>query len=90
VRADGVDLVITTGEGDRSSPGDRLTPGLRSAILAHKPALLAALHSAIVCPDCRGWSLRSAVDPARAGWPPGQLFWCSDRARCGRITWQEG
>jgi hypothetical protein len=80
IRADGVDLVIT--------PGDRLTPTLRLQILAAKPVLLAALNSAVVCPDCRSWSLSTVVNLARAGYPPGRLYWCSDRTHCGRITWE--
>jgi hypothetical protein len=82
VRLDGPDLVL--------SPRSKLAPDLCSEILAHKPALLAVLQSAVVCASCGGWSLQIAVDSASFGYPPGRLYWCSNHTSCGQLTWQEG
>jgi hypothetical protein len=80
VRIDGGDLVV--------KPVDKLTAELRSELLAAKPSLLATLPRSLSCPDCGSWCLPVSVDAASFGYPPGRVWWCINRSRCGRIVWQ--
>jgi hypothetical protein len=65
------------------SPASQLPSKLQSAIAAHKTAILALLTTALPCPDCGGWCVKTSWVESRDG----RAFWCADR-RCGRIVWQ--
>jgi hypothetical protein len=78
--------VILTVNGDRlhvEAPAGVLTDDVKAELSANKSTFLSILTTAIPCPGCGGWCLRTNHVLARDG----RAYHCANHRCCGRVIW---